>query len=40
MQQQKTRLICSDGFMKSVVTTHHSHLAWEQVWWWWWWCNL
>jgi len=27
MQQQKTRLICSDGFMKSVVTTHHSHLA-------------
>jgi len=27
VQQQKTRLICSDGFMISVVTIQHFHLA-------------
>jgi ABC-type antimicrobial peptide transport system permease subunit len=27
VQQQKTRLICSDGFMILVVTIQHFHLA-------------
>jgi len=36
-REQKTRQICSDGFM-IFLTTYHIHLAWEQVWKWWW-CN-